>query len=160
MININIICIGKLKEQFLRDACAEYLKRLNSFCKISITELSAGKINDNPSPAEIESTLKEEGKKILEKVGSGEYVISMCIEGKQLSSRELAQTIENITLNHSGKIDFIIGGSYGLSEEVKNRSDLRLSMSKMTFPHQLARIMLLEQIYRQFMISNGGKYHK
>ncbi len=159
MININLICIGKLKEQYLRDACAEYIKRLGTFCKITVTELSPCKLSDNPSSAEIESALRDEGKKILEKT-SNEYVIAMCIEGKQISSEELSEKISDISVNKSGKIDFIIGGSYGLSDEVKSRADFRLSMSKMTFPHQLARVMLLEQIYRQFMISGGGKYHK
>ncbi len=159
MININLFCIGKLKEQYLRDACAEYIKRLGTFCKITVTELSICKLSDNPSPAEIESALREEGKRILEKT-SNEYVIAMCVEGKQISSEELSEKISDISINKSGKIDFIIGGSYGLSDEVKNRADFKLSMSKMTFPHQLARVMLLEQIYRQFMISGGGKYHK
>ena len=159
MININLICIGKLKEQYLRDACAEYIKRLGSFCKISVTELSPCKLSDNPSPAEIESALREEGKRILDKF-SNDYIIAMCIEGKQISSEELTEKISEISVNKNGKIGFIIGGSYGLSNEVKNRADFKLSMSKMTFPHQLARVMLLEQIYRQFMISGGGKYHK
>ncbi len=159
MININLICIGKLKEQYLRDACAEYIKRLGTFCKITVTELSPCKLSDNPSSAEIESALRDEGKRILEKT-SNEYVIAMCIEGKQMSSEDLSEKINDISVNKSGKIDFIIGGSYGLSDEVKSRADFRLSMSKMTFPHQLARVMLLEQIYRQFMIGGGGKYHK
>lgn len=159
MININLICIGNLKEQYLRDACAEYIKRLGTFCKITVTELSPCKLSDNPSSAEIESALRDEGKRILEKT-SNEYVIAMCIEGKQMSSEDLSEKISDISVNKSGKIDFIIGGSYGLSDEVKSRADFRLSMSKMTFPHQLARVMLLEQIYRQFMISGGGKYHK
>lgn len=160
MININLICIGKLKEQYLKDACAEYIKRLGAFCKISITEIAPVKLKENPSPAQIVNALNEEGKSILEKCSESSYIIAMCIEGLQISSEELAEKINEITIMKSGKIDFIIGGSHGLSSAVKNKADYRLSMSKMTFPHQLARVMLLEQIYRQFMINSGGKYHK
>ena len=159
MISINIICIGKLKEKYLRDANEEYIKRLGAFCKITVNELSPCRIPDNPSPAEINTALNEEGKRILERI-SNEYVIAMCIEGKQISSEDLAGKIQDIAVNNNSKISFIIGGSYGLSEQVKARADYKLSMSKMTFPHQLARVMLLEQIYRQFMINSGGKYHK
>lgn len=160
MINVNLICIGKLKEQYLRDACAEYIKRLGAFCKITVTEIAPARLKDNPSPAEIENALSEEGKRIEERITNGSYIVAMCIEGKQISSEELAAEIDDISVNKSGKIDFIIGGSYGLADTVKKRADFKLSMSRMTFPHQLARVMLLEQIYRQFMINGGGKYHK
>ena len=135
MYNIDIICVGKLKEDYLRGACAEYSKRLSAFCKLKITELTPARIPDDPSKAQIDSALADEGKRIL-------------------------QHIEQAAVGGSGNLVFIIGGSHGLTDEVKRRANFKLSMSKMTFPHQLARVMLLEQIYRAFMISSGGKYHK
>ena len=135
MLGVTIICEAKLKEKYLRDASDEYVKRLGAYCRLNIIELSPKKLPENPSDSEIANALNAEGKEILSKIPSGAKVFSMCIEGKQLSS-------------------------YGLSDEVKKRSDFRLSMSEMTFPHQLARIMLLEQIYRVFRINSGGKYHK
>lgn len=160
MININIICIGKLKEDYLRSACAEYQKRLGAFCKLKITEFTPSRLPDNPNETQIASALEEESKQILSKISANEAVIAMCIEGKMLSSEKLSEEIENYALKGFGSICFIIGGSHGLSDSVKARANFKLSMSPMTFPHQLARVMLLEQIYRAFMISNGGKYHK
>lgn len=161
MIKINIICIGKIKEKYFTDAIAEYSKRLTSFCKFSITELSEEKIRSNtPNQSQIEEVLSAEGKRILQKVGSGDYVVAMCIEGRMMSSEELSKAIDSVSISGKSTVDFIIGGSYGLSNEVKGRSDLKLSMSKMTFPHQMARVILSEQIYRAFEISSNGKYHK
>lgn len=160
MLNITIICIGKLKEQYLRDASAEYQKRLSTLCKLSIIELSAEKLSDNPSGKEIENALFSEGRKIKEKIPKGSYVYTMCIEGKQKTSEQFSREIEDITLTGVSSIVFIIGGSFGLCDEVKALSNNRFSMSKMTFPHQVARIMLLEQIYRSMQISLGTKYHK
>ena len=160
MLNITIIAIGKLKEQYLRDASAEYQKRLSTLCKLNIVELSPEKLSDNPSAKEIENALNNEAKKIIEKIPKGAKIYSMCIEGKQRTSEELSREIESLALEGVSNIVFIIGGSFGLSEEVKKLSAYRLSMSKMTFPHQIARIMLLEQIYRATQISIGTKYHK
>lgn len=160
MLNITIICIGKLKEQYLRDASAEYQKRLSTLCKLSIIELPAEKLSDNPSGKEIENALFSEGRKIKEKISKGSYVYTMCIEGKQKTSEQFSREIEDITLTGVSSIVFIIGGSFGLCDEVKALSNNRFSMSKMTFPHQVARIMLLEQIYRSMQISLGTKYHK
>ncbi len=160
MLNVNIICLGKLKENYLRDACAEYEKRLKAFCKFNIIELSPCKLQDNPSEAQIASALDEEAEKIFAKISPGDAVYPLCIEGKQLTSEELSKEFESCAMNGTSTVDFIIGSSYGLSERVKGKAKLRLSMSKMTFPHQLARVMLSEQIYRAFMISSGGKYHK
>lgn len=160
MYNINLICVGKLKEKYLRDACEEYSKRLSAFCKLKITELTPSRIPDNPSDAQISAALSEEGKKILSLISPNERVYAMCIEGKLLSSEELCREIQNSGISGSGNIAFLIGGSHGLFDEVKKRADFKLSMSKMTFPHQLARVMLLEQIYRSFMIASGKKYHK
>ena len=160
MLNITIIAIGKLKEQYLRDASAEYQKRLSASCKLNIVELNPEKLSDNPSAKEIENALNSEAKKIIEKIPKGAKVYSMCIEGKQRTSEELSAEIDSLTVEGISNIVFIIGGSFGLSDEVKKLSSFRLSMSKMTFPHQIARIMLLEQIYRAMQISLGTKYHK
>jgi 23S rRNA (pseudouridine1915-N3)-methyltransferase len=160
MLNITIIAIGKLKEQYLRDASAEYQKRLSASCKLNIIELNPEKLSDNPSAKEIENALANEAKSIIAKIPKGAKVYSMCIEGKQRTSEELSAEIDNLAIEGVSNIVFIIGGSFGLSDEVKKLSHFRLSMSKMTFPHQIARIMLLEQIYRAMQISLGTKYHK
>lgn len=159
MLTVDLICIGKLKESYWRDACAEYGKRLRPFCRLNIVELSENRIGDNPRQAEISRVIDAEGKSILSKI-SGQFVAAMCIEGKQMTSEAVANKIEQVALGGTSSIAFVIGGSYGLSDEVKRRADLRLSMSEMTFPHQLARVMLLEQIYRAFSIQANTKYHK
>ncbi len=159
MLNVNIICIGSLKERYFTDAVNEYTKRLTRYCKINIIELSEEKIADKATDAQIENTLKKEGEKILSKISGSDYVIAMCIEGKNLSSQELSQKLNDISMS-SGTVDFVIGGSWGLSEKIKNRADFKLSVSKMTFPHQLFRVMLCEQIYRAFSITANAKYHK
>lgn len=160
MINVNIICIGKLKEDYLRAACAEYQKRLGAFCKLTVTELSPSKLPDNPNDAQITAALNDEADRILAKISANDAVFAMCIEGKELPSEALSAKIDELAVSGFGSICFIIGGSHGLAPQVKQRAKIRLSMSPMTFPHQLARVMLLEQIYRCFMISSGGKYHK
>lgn len=160
MLSVNIICVGTLKEKYLKDAIGEYSARLTPFCRFNIAELSEYKLPQNPSESEIKRCIEEEGKKILSKITKGSFVIPMCIEGKTLSSEAFSQKLESIGLEGKSTVDFIIGGSFGLSDEVKSRGDFRLSMSPMTFPHQLARVMLCEQIYRAFQISSGGKYHK
>ena len=160
MLTVNIICVGTLKEQYWRDACAEYAKRLGGFCNFSVIEVSESRLPKSYSDADIAKVIETEGARILEKIPSGSFVAAMCIEGKELSSPQLAAKLEQIALGGKSRVDFIIGGSYGLSEAVKRRSDLRLSMSPMTFPHQLARVMLCEQIYRAFSINADTKYHK
>ena len=161
MLKINIICIGKIKEKYFTDAIAEYSKRLTVFCKFNITELNEERIRSNdPNSSQVAEVIAAEGRRIMQKIGASDYVAAMCIEGKMLSSEELSLTLDKIALSGKSTVDFIIGGSYGLSEEVKKRADLRLSMSKMTFPHQMARVILSEQIYRAFEISTNGKYHK
>ena len=135
--------------------------RLTAFCKFSVIELNEERIRSNtPNEAQIAEVIEAEGRRILQKIGASDYVAAMCIEGKLLSSEELSETLDKAALSGKSTVDFIIGGSYGLSDEVKRRADLRLSMSKMTFPHQLARVILSEQIYRAFEISTNGKYHK
>ena len=160
MIGVTIICEAKLKEKYLRDASDEYVKRLGAYCKLNIIELNPKKLPEDPSDAEIYNALEAEGKEILAKIPVGARIFAMCIEGKQLSSEKLAKEIASCGVSGISNVVFIIGSSYGLSDEVKKRADFRLSMSEMTFPHQLARIMLLEQIYRAFRINSGGKYHK
>lgn len=160
MLGVTIICLGKLKEKYLRDASDEYSKRLSAFCKLNIVELTPEKLSDNPSQKEIENALQTEAKKVTEKIPKGAYIYSLCIEGKQVSSEELSAEFQNISVGGVSNIVFIIGSSFGLSDEIKRMSNKKLSMSKMTFPHQLARIMLLEQIYRAVQISAGTKYHK
>lgn len=160
MLGVNIICVGKLKEPWLRGACDEYRKRLGAYCRLEITELTPYRLSDNPSEGEIQKALAAEGKEILSRIPQGAEVCSLCIEGKQLPSETFAKKLEEIPLKGCSTVVFIVGGSYGLSPEVKARSGFRMSMSQMTFPHQMARVMLLEQIYRAFQISSGGKYHK
>ena len=159
-MNINIICVGKLKEDYLRAACAEYQKRLGAFCRLNITELTPARLPENPNDSQIAAALADEADRILAKISNNDAVFAMCIEGKMLSSEVLSAEINKLGVSGFGNISFVIGGSHGLDEKVKSRAKIRLSMSPMTFPHQLARVMLLEQIYRAFMISSGGKYHK
>lgn len=158
-MNVSIICVGKVKEKFYTEAIKEYAKRMSRFADFEIIEIPDEKIPDNASVKENEEIKQREGKKILTKIKPNSYVISLCIEGKTLDSIELADTIKNACMQTS-RIVFIIGGSLGLSAEVKNRSDLRLSFGRMTLPHQLMRVVLSEQIYRAFMINSGATYHK
>ena len=159
-MKIKIVCVGKLKEKYLKDAIDEYTKRLSRFCTVQIIELSDEKIPDNASLAEEEKVLEAEGEKILKNISSSDYVFSLCVEGKALSSEEFAQKLFCVALSGKSTICFVIGGSLGLSKAVKARSDFRLSFSKMTFPHQLMRVFLTEQIYRAFKINANEKYHK
>lgn len=160
MLKITLITVGKLKEKYLRDAVAEYEKRLTSLCSLRCIEIESARLPDSPNPSLISAALVAESVKILAAIPNGAYVIPMCIEGKQLDSEELSAKLSDLGVSGKSDICFIIGGSYGLSDKVKQKADFKLSMSKMTFPHQLARVMLLEQIYRAFKISTGGTYHK
>ena len=157
-MNINVICVGKIKEKFFTAAMDEYLKRLSRFAKVTVTEVADEKIPDRASEKEMEAVKRKEGEKILAKLG-GEYVIALCIEGKEMSSEEIAREISDISMT-TGDIAFIIGGSLGLSDEVKSRAKLRLSFGRVTLPHQLMRVVLAEQIYRAFKINNNESYHK
>lgn len=160
MLTVNIICVGKIKEKFFADAISEYSKRISRYANIKIIELKDESTSNISSPAETARVLEREGERILEKIPNSSYTIALCIEGKQQSSEELSETISNLSVSGISCINFIIGGSLGLSDSVKSRSDLKLSFSKMTFPHQLMRIVLLEQIYRAFCIANKTPYHK
>ena len=159
-MNIQIICVGKLKEKYWTDAVSEYMKRLSRYCSMEIVELKEARLPDKASHAEEEAVKIEEGRSILKAIKDGTFVITLEVLGKQLSSPELAEKIENLSLEGKSNVAFVIGGSLGLSDEVSRRSDFKLSFSKMTFPHQLARVMLCEQLYRAAQISSGGKYHK
>lgn len=161
MIRINLITVGKLKEKYWRDAAAEYIKRLGAFCKPEVVELNEYRLSESPSEKEKQNALENEAAAMRKYLDiNGSFNIAMCIEGKQLSSEKLSARLEECALNGSSTLNFFIGSSFGLAQEIKDRADIRLSMSEMTFPHQLARIMLLEQIYRCFQISKGTKYHK
>ena len=153
MQTIQIIALGKCKESYLREACKEYEKRLSRFCQLQVTELEPVPLPQNPS------ALEKEGAELLKRAKG--FCIAMCIEGKQLDSTGLAKKLEQAAQGgENGAVTFLIGSSYGLADAVKQRANLRLSMSAMTFPHQLARVMLLEQIYRSYQILSGTKYHK
>ena len=158
-MRVTIIGVGKIKERFFTDAIKEYAKRLGRFTDFEIIEIPDESIPENASDKEKENIKTREGKKILSRIKPQSYIISLCIEGKQLSSEELAQKLQDICMSAS-RIVFIIGGSLGLSDEVKSASALRLSFGKMTLPHQLMRVVLTEQIYRAFMINSGSSYHK
>jgi 23S rRNA (pseudouridine1915-N3)-methyltransferase len=160
MLGVTVLCVGRLKEEYLREACAEYAKRLGAFCRFQVLELEEERLPQSPSDAQISRCLEAEGRRLLEKIPQGAFAAALCIEGKELDSPGLARVLEETPLRGKSQMVFVIGSSWGLDDEVKRRADLRLSMSRMTFPHQLARVMLLEQIYRGFQISSGGKYHK
>ncbi len=160
MLNITLLCVGKLKERYWRDACEEYEKRLGAFCKFRLVEVAEERLPDNPSAAQIAATIEAEGERLIAQIPKDSAVIALCIEGKEMDSPALAEYIERLAVDGTSHIVFIIGGSWGLSDTVKGRARLRFSMSKLTFPHQLARVMLLEQIYRAFQINKNGKYHK
>ena len=157
-MKIKIVAVGKLKEKFWRDAENEYAKRLSRFCKFEIIELPDLKNPDLSSEALCLEVMKKEGKEILSKI-KNEYVIAMCIEGRKVTSERFSEMLSEIPMRNPD-ITFVIGGSLGLSDEVKKRADMKLSMSDMTFPHALARVMLTEQIYRGFKILKGESYHK
>ena len=159
-MNIQIICIGKLKEKYWTDAIKEFSKRLSRFCTLEIVELKESLLPANASPADEEKVKFEEGKEILKAIKDGTYVITLEIKGKSLSSEELAQKIDDLGIMGRSNVAFVIGGSLGLSPEVSKRSDFKLSFSRMTFPHQMVRVILLEQIYRSFKINRHEAYHK
>lgn len=160
MLQIHLLCVGKLKESFYLDACREYQKRMGTLCKLSISELPEERLPDNPSATQIEAALLKEASAINQKLPKGAKLVSLCVEGQLLSSEALSATLNAWMSGGSSVLSFVIGGSYGLHPSIKERSALRLSMSPMTFPHHLARVMVLEQLYRAFQINSGTKYHK
>ena len=159
-MNITILAVGKLKEKYWKDAIEEYSKRLSRYCTFRITEVKESLLRANPSEADEEAVKTAEGRELLNKITSSDYVITLEIKGKALSSTELAERIEELGITGKSSVVFIIGGSLGLSEEVSRRADFKLSFSAMTFPHQMMRVILLEQIYRSFKIIKNEAYHK
>ena len=160
MLSCTLLCVGRLKEAYWRAACEEYSRRLGGFLKLQIVEVEEERLPSAPSPAQILQGIQAEGRRRLERTPTGPAGIALCIEGVRLSSEKLAETIGKWAVEGASHIALYIGGSFGLSEEVKQTARLRLSMSPMTFPHQLARVMVLEQLYRSMQIQSGGKYHK
>ncbi|UUV15139.1 23S rRNA (pseudouridine(1915)-N(3))-methyltransferase RlmH [Clostridioides difficile] len=159
-MNISIVVVGKIKEKYLKLGIDEFKKRLSKYCKLEIIELDDEKAPENLSAKEMEIIKDKEGKKILGKIKHNSYVIALAIDGKSLSSEELAKAMSDLAVRGNSSLCFIIGGSLGLSDEVLGRADYRLSFSRMTFPHQMMRLILLEQIYRAYRINNGEPYHK
>lgn len=160
MQKVNVICVGKLKEKFYIDAVSEYEKRLQRHCKLNVMELAEQRLSDAPSEGELRRALAAEAASIREKLPKGGAVVALCIEGKPLTSPQFAEKLRQFALEGQSQVSFLIGGSCGLDEALKREADLRLSFSPMTFPHHLARVMLLEQIYRGYQILEGSKYHK
>lgn len=159
-MDIRLIAVGKLKEKYWTSAVDEYLKRLSAYGKISVFEIAEERAPKNAGAVEEAKLREAEGERILSKINDGDYVITLEVEGEALSSEELSQKLDYLLLNGHSKIAMVIGGSTGLGENVRRRSDFALSFSKMTFPHQMMRVILLEQVYRAFKISRGETYHK
>jgi 23S rRNA (pseudouridine1915-N3)-methyltransferase len=159
-VNISIVTVGKLKEKYLKQGIEEYLKRLGSYAKVEVIEVPDEKAPEELSETEMIQVKQKEGERILAKIGPDTYVIALAINGKLKSSEELADTLDKLATYGKSKIAFVIGGSLGLSDEVLKRADEQLSFSKMTFPHQLMRLILVEQVYRAFRINRGEPYHK
>lgn len=160
MLHVKLICVGKMREKFYIDAFEEYSKRLKPLCRFELTEIQEQRLPDNPAEAEIKAALSREAAEILKAVPPDAYLVALCVEGKQTPSEGMARLISERENSGKPKLCFVIGGSFGLSEDVKRRADMRLSMSEMTFPHHLARVMLIEQVYRGFKINEGSRYHK
>lgn len=159
-MNITIIAVGKLKEKYLKQGIEEYLKRLGPYAKVQIKEVADEKAPENMSEAEIQNVKQKEGERILSQVSQDTYVITLEIDGKMLTSEKFAAKLDELATYGKSKIAFVIGGSVGISDDVEKRSDLALSFSKLTFPHQMMRMILLEQVYRAFRIMRGEPYHK
>lgn len=159
MLSVYVICVGKLKEKFYKEACAEYVKRLSAYCKLTVVEIPEAKLSKNPSLGEITAALDKEGDAIRTKIPPNSRVVALCVEGRMRSSEELAHMIP-AQGGRDKHLVFLIGGSCGLHPSIKAEAGVQLSMSPMTFPHHLARVMLLEQIYRAFKINEGSAYHK
>ena len=160
MLSVHLICVGKLKEKFYLEACGEYLKRLSGYCKMTLLELPEEKLPQNPSKGQIDAALEKEAAAIRAKIPANSSIIALCVEGKPKSSEELAGLVRTFEQNSAKHLVFLIGGSYGMHPSIKQEAWVRLSMSPMTFPHHLARVMVLEQIYRAFKINEGSSYHK
>ena len=159
MLNVKFICVGKMRERFYLDAFEEYRKRLGAYCRLELLEPQEQRLPERPSLGEISAALEKEAAEILNAIPRDAYVVALCVEGKEVPSEAMAELVEGRENSGKPKLCFVVGGSYGLAETVKKRADFRLSMSKMTFPHHLARIMLAEQLYRGYKIREGSRYH-
>ena len=162
MLSVYLICVGKLKEKFYKDACDEYIKRLSAYCRLTVVEIPEVKLPQKPTLGEITAALAREGEAIRAKIPPSSRVAALCVEGRMRSSEDLAAKLRSGIWGDSSskRLVFLIGGSYGLDKALKGEANDRLSMSPMTFPHHLARVMLLEQVYRAFKINEGSSYHK
>lgn len=161
MLSVKLICVGKLREEYFKAALAEYAKRLSGYCKFEVAEVAEARFSSDSAPrAEIEEALKREGAEILQKVPERARVVALCVEGREMTTEQFAKTLEGYAVGGAGTVCFIIGSSYGLADAVKQRADLRLSFSQMTFPHTLMRVVLAEQLYRAFTVIAGKTYHK
>lgn len=160
MLYVKLICVGKMRERFYLDAFAEYRKRLQGYCRLELCEIGEQRLPDAPSEKEIAAALEKEAEEIVRAIPSDAYAVALCVEGKQMPSEGMAALLAERESSGKPKLCFIVGGSCGLAESVKRRCDRSLSMSEMTFPHHLARVMLIEQIYRGFKINEGARYHK
>ena len=160
MLAVKMICVGKMREKFYIEAFSEYAKRLQSYCKFELCEIAEQRLSENPKSGEINAALSKEAAEILKNLPNDAFTVALCVEGKQLPSEGIAKLIADRENSGKPKLCFIIGGSFGLDDSVKKRTDMKLSMSEMTFPHHLARVMLAEQIYRGFKINEGSRYHK
>jgi len=160
VLAVKFICVGRMREKFYIDAYSEYTKRLQSLCKFEIVEPAEQRLSENPSDKEVKAALDKEAQDIMKAIPNDAYVVAMCVEGKQMPSEGMGELIAARENSGKPRLCFVIGGSFGLADSVKARADMKLSMSKMTFPHHLARVMLIEQLYRGFKINEGSRYHK
>ena len=160
MLAVKFICVGRMREKFYIDAFSEYTKRLQSLCKFEIVEPAEQRLSENPSDKGVKAALDKEAQDIMKAIPNDAYVVAMCVEGKQMPSEGMGELIAARENSGKPRLCFVIGGSFGLADSVKARADMKLSMSKMTFPHHLARVMLIEQLYRGFKINEGSRYHK
>ena len=159
-MTVKFICVGKMRERFFIDAFEEYRKRLGAYCHFSCVEVTEQRLPDRPSDAEIEAALAREAREVEALIPQDAYVVALCVEGREMPSEAMADLISGRENSGKPKLCFVIGGSFGMADCIKNRADFRLSMSKMTFPHHLARVMLAEQLYRGYKIKEGSRYHK
>lgn len=160
MQKVTVLCVGKLKERFYTEACAEYQKRLTRYCRLEVIELPEQRLGEDPAPAEIAQALAREAETIRSRLPKSGMAVALCVEGKQMSSEEFSRTLSDAAARGVSQASFLIGGSFGLAENIKRECALRLSFSPMTFPHHLARVLLLEQLYRACQIEQGTRYHK
>lgn len=160
MLAVTLICVGKMKERYYSDAFAEYQKRLGAFCRFNLVEIPEQRLGEDPGEREIAAALEKEAAEAEKHIPAGAALVALCVEGRQFSSQELAAQLRSWTNGGCSRLCFLVGGSFGLSQRLKDRADLRLSVSRMTFPHHLFRVMLAEQLYRSFTILAGGRYHK